>query len=302
MEPTKQVFSLYLDTLKGMPHSIIVNEGLVFVDNTDTPHVTLLTDAWKNNPAQVDAVMTLFCLEGSMRVRIALKEYHMTRNSVCIIIPGTIVEILSVSKDFRCISLAMDKSYLNLEQSYTLEIMQLVKYLQRQACYSLQGTYATRYRDTFLEALKTAYWEDNPLRENMLKSYVYLLYCCLYPVLEDKGRSFEETRGSSQQKEIYFRFVEMLQQSYREHRNVAYYAEALGITPKYLSKVVHAESGQTALRWIEDFVLLEAKALLKQKNTSIQSVAEHLNFPDQSSFGKFFKRLTNQSPKEYNVS
>lgn len=282
-----------------MPHAIVVTNDFVFVDNTDSPHITQLTNAWQNTPAQVDAVMTIFCLEGNIKVRISLKEYTITRNSVCIIIPGTIVEIISVSHDFRCISLAMGKNYMNLEQDHTLEILQLVKYLQRCPCYNLWGTNASYYRETFLAALKTAYWTENPLRENMLKSYIYLLYCYLFPVVEDKDRTFQEDKSSSHQKEIYFRFVEMLQMNYREHRTVAYYAEALEITPKYLSKVVNAESGQTALRWIEDFVLLEAKALLKQKNTNIQHVSEKLNFPDQSSFGKFFKRLTGQSPKEY---
>ena len=78
-----------------------------------------------------------------------------------------------------------------------------------------------------------------------------------------------------------------------------FYAEKLSITPKYMSTVIKQTSGKTAGDWIDDHVLLEAKALLKSTNMTILQISDELNFPSQSFFGKYFKRLTGVSPKEY---
>jgi len=58
-------------------------------------------------------------------------------------------------------------------------------------------------------------------------------------------------------------------------------------------------SGKTASDWIDNFVLLEAKIMLKSTNLTIQQISQELNFPSQTFFGKYFKRLSGVSPKEY---
>ena len=68
---------------------------------------------------------------------------------------------------------------------------------------------------------------------------------------------------------------------------------------KYLSSVVKEVSGKTAARWIDESVILEAKALLKYSGMSIQEIAYHLNFSTQSFFGKYFKQHTGTSPSRY---
>lgn len=293
---TKPLFSLSLDTLKTMPNAVTVDECSVLIDNTFTPHITLLTDEWKDNPVQLDTIMVIFCTDGEINVRVAFEDYKMAENSVCILTPGTIVEIVDVKPTFHCMTLAFTKAFVDMELNTTLQLMQLFKFIQRKPCMQLNGTYAARYRETFNEMLKTAYWSDNPLRNRMIQSYIYLLFCCLYPVLAKEEESVSDESG---QNRIYMQFMELLQENYREYRTVAYYAERMDITPKYLSKVIQTESGQTALRWIENYVLLESKALLRQNNFSISDVSKKLSFPDQGSFGKFFHRLTGMSPKEY---
>ena len=80
---------------------------------------------------------------------------------------------------------------------------------------------------------------------------------------------------------------------------MSFYAKQLNITPKYLSSVVKEVSGKTAARWIDESVILEAKALLKYSGMSIQEIAYYLNFPNQSFFGSYFKRNTGMSPSQY---
>ena len=72
------------------------------------------------------------------------------------------------------------------------------------------------------------------------------------------------------------------------------------LTPKYLSQVVYAVSGgRYAGEWIRDYVILEAKALLKSGQYTIQQVSDMLNFANQPFFGVYFKKAVGCSPTAY---
>ena len=66
--------------------------------------------------------------------------------------------------------------------------------------------------------------------------------------------------------------------------------------------LVKEATGRSATEWIDEFVIIEAKNLLRFSGKNIQQVAYALNFPNQSSFGKYFKRLTGISPMAYQKS
>ena len=88
------------------------------------------------------------------------------------------------------------------------------------------------------------------------------------------------------------------------HRNetvdaLDFYAQQLEVSPKHLSRTIKAQTGYTAVEWIEKFVILEAKVLLKSSNLNIQQISDELNFASQSFFGKYFKKITGMSPKEF---
>jgi len=91
----------------------------------------------------------------------------------------------------------------------------------------------------------------------------------------------------------------LVENHYKEHRGLEFYADKLFITPKHLSKVVKTTSGKPANEWIDEYVVLEAKALLKSTNMTVEQISNELNFPSQSFFGKYFKRVTGMSPREY---
>lgn len=98
------------------------------------------------------------------------------------------------------------------------------------------------------------------------------------------------------------RFMALVQENYKKERFLEFYASRLEITPKHLSRTIKSQTGFTAVEWIERFVILEAKVLLKSTNLNIQQIADELNFPSQSFFGKYFKKYTGMSPKEFRNS
>lgn len=94
-------------------------------------------------------------------------------------------------------------------------------------------------------------------------------------------------------------FLMLAQRHFRQQRFLDFYAQKLEVSPKHLSRTVKAQTGYTAVEWIEKFVILEAKVLLKSSNLNIQQISDELNFASQSFFGKYFKKITGMSPKEF---
>jgi len=98
---------------------------------------------------------------------------------------------------------------------------------------------------------------------------------------------------------IELRFRQAVARYCKTERSVAFYADYLHVHPKYLSQVISTETGLTASEWIHKQVILEAKILLQDNTLSIGIIAENLNFPDVSTFGKYFKRYEGITPKQY---
>ena len=83
---------------------------------------------------------------------------------------------------------------------------------------------------------------------------------------------------------------------------MAFYADQLCLSPKYLSKLIKEVSGKSAPEWINAYVMLEDKHLLKYTDISIKEIVFKLNFSNQTVFYKYFKAHTGMTPTEYRNS
>ena len=86
------------------------------------------------------------------------------------------------------------------------------------------------------------------------------------------------------------------------YTSISVRSDKLFISPKYLSLLVKEATGRSAANWIDEYVIMEAKNMLRFSGRNIQQVTYDLNFPNQSSFGKYFKHLTGMSPTQYQRS
>ena len=93
--------------------------------------------------------------------------------------------------------------------------------------------------------------------------------------------------------------MQLLASNYMIEREVAWYAQTLSLTPKYLSEVVKTVSGRTVGQWISIMVVMEIKSLLRNTDMSVKQIAQQLNFTTQSFMGRYFKNLTGLSPLDY---
>ena len=134
---------------------------------------------------------------------------------------------------------------------------------------------------------------ENPFRLQVIENLIRVFYY-------GGVNSFPRTnKSAASTNTIVQRFMELVQEHYTQQRLISFYADKLCITPKYLSKLVKENTGLAASDWIERHVILEARAMLQSSEMTIQQIASALNFPNQSFFGKYFKRATGLSPKQY---
>lgn len=105
--------------------------------------------------------------------------------------------------------------------------------------------------------------------------------------------------NANHQEMIRERFRNLVESHSSEQHSVSWYADVLRISPDYLSKIIREYDGTSARVWIINAIISKARFLMHQSDLSIKEISGKLNFPDQSSFGRFFKSNTGQSPKEY---
>ena len=292
------IFLLDISHLTEMDMVSFIKGEIVLSDNMEIPFSEPLEQLPQNDfPVQAGMSMVLFCLQGELHVRISLKEYTLRPDMFCVIITGMIFEVLSISNDFRGFMIATRTNFMPVTEK-TTQVMSFYKCLQSRLCFVLEEKEVMAFVGVYHSIKATLQELDHPYRIPMLQSYVQILYYRMLPIVlkEEESRSkYSHTR----QEEIFQRFIGEVEKHYRKERSVKFYADLLCISPKYLSTVIYKISQQLAGEWIDAYVILEAKTLLKSGRLTIQQISEQLNFSNQSFFGKFFKRCAGMSPKEY---
>ena len=248
-----------------------------------------------NEPRKLQRASIVICTSGSSRIKINLEEYEIKAPQLITLMPGHIFELLSdvESLDGYVISLSkrfVDKVNLpGWQHQYMKMYNNPITDINEEMLNSLCIFYAILYR-----AAKN---DKNPFRQQIIENLISVFYYGGVSSLDNEAESNLKYKNH-----IVANFLELVQQHYREERLIQYYAGRLCITPKYLSKLVKEHTGRAAADWIEQYVILEARAMLQSTDLSIQQIAATLNFPNQSFFGKYFKRATGVSPKQYRTA
>jgi AraC-like DNA-binding protein len=249
------------------------------------------------NYVKVQAAVLLLVRKGSVQVELDLKTYNLEAGSLFIVFPDQVLKAKKASEDFDPVCIACSK---NMIEELIIRFDDNTRLILKSRENPLQKLEKVEFErlNTSFEFLKKKFetTETNPCRLQVLKNHlIALLYECIGVINEPLNVEVSKTRGQV----LFSQFIDLVVEKHREQHSVKYYADELGITPKYLSAVAEEQTGKNAKRWIDEHIALDAKVLLRSSSRDIQKVSKILNFPDVSFFGKFFKRLVGVSPKAY---
>lgn len=256
-------------------------------------------------PCRFHGYMAFFCIKGEFEVEINLKKFTIRKDSMFIYTPGNIVRVTNIdpqekeSVHFVVVAISedlMSSTRFDFSKLYneSLRLLEspcvVINENERELC--------RKYFDLIQEVSKIR-------MPNMRESVAALISSIFYlmgAMWTDRLTAAKKNGGeevSTRSKIVLEDFLMLVRDYHTKERSLSFYADKLYLTPKYLSKLIKSVSGKSAHEWIDSFVILEAKNLLKYSDMSIKSIVYELNFPNQTTFYRFFKTKTGMTPSEY---
>lgn len=251
-------------------------------------------------PLRLDGIVIAIREKGISRVNINLREYEVKENDLIICAPGDILQstlsqgvyqsqVFLISSDF------LKEMYINLNSFMPFFIS-----LKEHPLFHLTSEDVkelTAFYSLIDEAMNRNDYFRTEIVRRLMGGYLYKIGSILH---KKQPEYIPDTPKVQKREEILFnQFISLLSEHRCKERRVDFYAEQLYLSPKHFSTAVKKVSGKTAGEWIDEYVILEAKTLLKYSTMSIQEVAYYMNFPNPSFFGKYFKHHTGMTPSEY---
>lgn len=277
----------YIDEITPADHRI--GSDILLIDNAES----LAHSSYE--PFRVDMTMALIYDKGWADIRINMRDYHVEAPAVIVIIKDQVYQPIAHSEDISSKVILMSSSFSDSLFVNMGETLPLQSAIIRDPVITM--TNEENVFGQFYQLLLNVM--SSPRQEYKLEVAKHLTLSFFYGYSNMKHDVQEVEHASTRQEEIFNEFIRLLETHHKREREIGFYADKMCMTPKYLSTVIKEVTGRTALDMIEEYVISECKALLMSTTMNVQQISDELNFPSQSVFGKYFKRLTGMSPKEY---
>ena len=250
-------------------------------------------------PFMLEDYRIIICKKGSIHTIINLQEYTIEEGMMAIIVPGTIIEPIAVSKDSIVTGIGFSEERMLLALQHNLPD---TLRSQRQNIFFTP----TEQERLLAEQLFDTIWalaNEKITSETTLNA---MLGVITHAYSDMFSRHTKDTASSSaphsRQHEIFQRFIALVNAHCREQRQLDFYADRLCITRRHLGTVIHSASGVTAKEWVDRAVITSAKVLLRHSDKSVSQISDELHFPNDSFFCKYFHQLTGTTPLDWRKS
>lgn len=248
-------------------------------------------------PFKFEKVTQIVITAGGLSCIVDFRSYTLKAPAMAIFLPGQVVESLVTDEEFEGLGMMITPEFtdsLNLPVS-----LQERLFLQHTQFHTISQEAIDAYLACYRQVAGILKQDDNPNQEQIVKH----LFSAYYYGLGYYVHSVTSTaEAMTPQQNMCERFIGLVAEHFKQHRDLDFYADKLCISKKYLSTLLKEHTGMTAFMWIEQYVVLYAKSSLSSTKMTIQQVSDELNFPSQSVFGKYFKRVEGISPKAYRES
>ena len=276
----------HLEKLDYIPQNIDLMAGMDITGNIKHLFKT---------PSKVPGYMFLLCFQGTCSITVHLTQYTMKKGTLLILLPDLYFQVLEQSDDCKFIfagfatELVRSSSLFSKSIEYTPFIFEKPVLQLDKKAFDLMYSY-------LMIIIKAKNISNNIVTQEQAALTFTQLILGLGNLIKN-GKSVNQQYNRNQ--EIVKELVRTVVMNYHTERNVSFYADKMHLSPQHLSTTIKKITGKTLTDIISSFIINDAKAKLKSTEMTIQEIAYSLNFPDISFFGKYFKRYTGMSPKQY---
>lgn len=255
-------------------------------------------------PVRFDGYIIFFLKKGHFSIDFNLNTFEIRERSLIVSVPGNIIKISTFDEgrvgDAELLFVMVSKEFISGIRFDFNKVFQESIRFRNNPCITLQEADLSMAEDYFNLARNIVSSNRENKREilrSLLTSFIYVIIDAWTRQLSNAD--INESRSVARVNGVFERFMALVTEYHNTERGMAFYADKLCLTPKYLSKLVKQSSGRSAPDWIDAFVILEAKNMLKYSDMAVKEIVYALHFPNQSAFYKFFKANTGQTPTEY---
>jgi AraC-like DNA-binding protein len=255
-----------------------------------------------NTYFRTDHFSVMLITDGSVNASVNFHPFSLAKNGLAVTSPHAIKKIVNASASAEGMAITFTLNFL-AKAGITKRSSDLLTYFGSNGIPNWQ----LHAKDA---AIISSLMENLFARCSTVSAHLYgkeQLYhtfaIFLYEVAAQSAKYADMPISKLTRKEdLVVRFADLVSKNVRDERKVQFYADKLNVTPKYLTETVKEISGKNAGEIIDDFVIVESKLLLENPDYSVAQISSMLNFADASFFGKYFKRLTGLSPKEFRTN
>lgn len=296
----QSIFPYYTEALRSVSSVEVLDvEGaaMMHFNNVDLARAQEL-----KYPCRIEALIVVVCVRGEVSFSSHLSDYSLKANQF-FVSSASVFQFHSMA-DSEFYMLAFTSDFLTKMNVDVRFIARMLTQLRANAYISTLGEEGMHGLCRFFDTLREQH--DSKEHSEYLDLSLSHIYCAMIYRIADavlgENASIAAVGVKERSSEYFERLMSLLSEHYREQRGVEFYAEQMHISPKHLSRVIRSFTGKSVHQWIDDFVALEIKNLLKYSNMSIQQISFYLNFPNPSFMGQYFKRITGMTPGEYKKS
>ena len=263
---------------KDLANSITVDSVLQVYNGNHIDSDLVVLDGFNSiplieMPRRMGCLLLALCLKGSATYTVDTVQYTVSANDLIIISEGQVIS-KDVSELSSLFLFSRTHPVCTLLPSEIQPLMSYCNIIREKT-----GNTTHHFRKDIVRSLFTAMIYD-------ISNAIYRIQAL-------------GTRKYTRAEDIFTRFIKLVELYYRRERRVSWYADKLDITAKYLSESVKQVSKRTANEWIDNYVTIALRVLLRNTNKSIKEITQEMNFPNQSFLGTFFKDHVGMTPTAY---
>lgn len=240
------------------------------------------------------------CTGGTAVIKVSSVRRQISKNDLISILPLQLVSIREISADFSM-------TFFKISKEMFLDIMSGLGKITPDFFFYMRKNFQTRLTkreaERFLNFCRVLNFRDNhedpAFRRETILHLMRIYYWDFYVHFKKITEHGNNLPLNSNKESIAFKFAMLVFEHHKAHREIAFYAGQLCISPLYLTKVIQEVNGQSARELIADYIIFEIKTQLRDANLDIKDVVRQTGFANQSSLSRFFRQHTGMSPSEY---
>lgn len=251
-----------------------------------------------NCPYQITGCAVLLARKGEARVSVGIQEFTFRKNGEMIVLPVSTLTLHSSTDDFMCSVFIFSKQLyeelsLKLGVDFSTYLLTTPYYIHPESSIKLSYFCGLMNFAKIIHHQRDMYFWSEMYR-NFVLSYLIYLYNAIQEYLAEANK--KNTRKNN----IYHRFVSLVNEYCKEHRDVSFYAKKLNITERYLWIITdYVTESESPKDIIGKRLILEMKLLLRSTDLTIKEIAVELSFVNQTYLGRYFKHHVGLTPSEY---